>query len=123
MGHSKTIVLVVEDETLVRVAIADHLEDAGFTVLEAENAEKAIAILVRNPDVKLVFTDVDMPGGMDGLRLAAAIRDRWPPIKIVVTSGYRLVPTDELPVEAEFFSKPYNPDKIVSSFQAMMRRQ
>lgn len=119
MAHSKIIVLVVEDEPLVRMAISDHLDEVGFTVLEASNADEAIAILVKNLDVQIVFTDVDMPGGMDGLKLAAAIRNRWPPIKIVVTSGHRKVNVDDLPVEAQFVPKPYNFDKIVTAFRAL----
>jgi CheY-like chemotaxis protein len=119
MAHSKIIVLVVEDEPLVRMGIVDHLEDDGFTVLEASNSEEAIAILVKNLDIKIVFTDVDMPGGMDGLMLAAAIRNRWPPIKIVVTSGHRKVAVDDLPVEAQFIAKPYSFDKIVTTFRSL----
>lgn len=111
--------LVVEDEPLVRMGIAGHLEDDGFTVLEASNADEAIAVLVTNPDVKIVFTDVDMPGGMDGLKLAAAIRDRWPSIRVVVTSGHRKVQVGDLPVEAQFIPKPYDFDKIASAFRGM----
>ena len=120
MASSKIVVLVVEDEPLVRLAIVDHLEDEGFLVLEASNADEAVAILVTNLTVRIMFTDIDMPGGMDGLKLAAAVRDRWPPIKIVVTSGHRQVDVQDLPVEAQFFSKPYNPDTIVSAFRDMM---
>lgn len=119
MAHSKIIVLVVEDEALVRMGIVDHLEDSGFTVLEASNSEEAIAILINNLDIRIVFTDVDMPGGMDGLKLAAAIRHRWPPIKIVVTSGHRRVGVDDLPVEAQFIPKPYSYDKIVTAFRSI----
>ena len=120
MAHSKTVVLVVEDEPLVRMAIVDHLEDEGFLVVEAANADEAVAILATNLTVSIMFTDIDMPGGMDGLKLAAAVRDRWPPIKIVVTSGHRAVNVEDLPVEAQFFSKPYDPDKIVSAFREMI---
>lgn len=119
MAHSKTIVLVVEDEPLVRMAIVDHLEDDGFTVLEAADADRAIEILIKNLDVRIVFTDIDMPGGMDGLKLAAAIRERWPPIKIVVTSGHRKVKVGDLPVEARFVSKPYDLDKVAADLWVM----
>lgn len=119
MAHSKNIVLVVEDEILVRMGIVDHLEEEGFTVLEAGTANEAIEILVKNLDVRIVFTDVDMPGGMDGLKLAAAIRTRWPPIKIVVTSGHRKVRVEELPVEAQFFPKPYSFEKLTSAFRTL----
>lgn len=117
MAHSKIKVLVVEDETLVRLGIAGHLEDDGFTVLEAANANEAIAVLATDPEVSIVFTDVDMPGGMDGLKLAAVIRDRWPPIKIVVTSGHRQVGATDLPIESRFFPKPYDFERIASAFR------
>lgn len=119
MTYSKIVVLVVEDEPLVRMGIVDHLEESGFTVLEAADADEAIDILVQNLDIKIVFTDVDMPGGMDGLKLAAAIRTSWPPIKIVVTSGHRKVNVGDLPVEAQFFAKPYSFDKLVTAFRSM----
>lgn len=119
MGQKSIKVLVVEDEFLVRMAIVDHLEDAGFEVLEAGDADEAISILTSDLSVRLVFTDVDMPGSMDGLKLAAAVRDRWPPIKIVVTSGHRNVRAEDLPAEVRFFQKPYNPDRIVQAFQDM----
>lgn len=119
MAHFKTIVLVVEDEPLVRMAIVDHLEEDGFTVLEAADADQAIAILVENLDIRIVLTDIDMPGGMDGLKLAVAIRERWPPIKIVVTSGYRKVKVENLPVEAKFIPKPYDLDKVASDLWKM----
>ena len=80
-------VLVVEDEILIRDVIADDLEKAGFTVALAAHADEAIAILEARQDVHLVFTDIDMPGSMDGLKLAAAVRDRWPPVHIIITTG------------------------------------
>jgi two-component system, response regulator PdtaR len=119
MGYSKQRVLVVEDETLVRMAIVDHLEDEGFMVFEASNADEAIEILVNNLDIRVMFTDIDMPGGMDGLKLAAAVRDRWPPVKIVVTSGYRLVRDDEIPAESRFFPKPYDLSVIAQTVRSM----
>ncbi|KKB80506.1 transcriptional regulator [Devosia soli] len=120
MAHSKQTVLVVEDESLVRMAIVDRLENEGFLVREAANADEALAILTKNLDIRLVFTDVDMPGTMDGLKLAAAVRDRWPPIKIVVTSGYKHVRLDEIPAEAEFVPKPYDPDNLISALRRLM---
>ena len=119
MAQSEIVVLVVEDEPLVRMAIVDYLEDEGFRVLQASNADEAVAILTRDLTVQIMFTDIDMPGGMDGLKLAAAVRDRWPPIKIVVTSGHRMVAADNLPLEAQFFPKPYDPDTIAGVFRAM----
>ncbi|HVI80617.1 MAG TPA: response regulator, partial [Candidatus Acidoferrum sp.] len=81
-------VLVVEDEAFIRMDVVDVLRAAGFEVLEATNAEEAIQMLECNSDVRLVFTDIDMPGSMNGLKLAAAVRNRWPPVRIIATSGH-----------------------------------
>jgi len=88
------------------------IEDAGFEVLEAANADEAILILENRSDIRIVFTDVHMPGSMDGLRLAHAVRDRWPPIKLIVTSGQMMVSESELPTGGRFFSKPYQASEI-----------
>lgn len=89
MDYNGITVLVVEDETLLRMNIALSLEQEGFRVYEAENADQAIAVLEAHAEIGLMFTDIDMPGSMDGLKLATAVRNRWPPIKIIVTSGHR----------------------------------
>ena len=81
-------VLVVEDDAILRLHALDIVEEAGFTAIEAKNADEAIAILENRSDIVLLFTDVNMPGSMDGLKLAHAVRNRWPPIKIVVVSGH-----------------------------------
>lgn len=114
-------VLVVEDEAIVRVDIADQLSDTGFVVLEAANADEAIVLLETNPAIRLIFTDVDMPGSMDGLRLAAAVADRWPPVRIIVTSGHRIVSVTDMPNGSVFFSKPYRSQDIVTSMQKLLR--
>lgn len=113
-----TTVLVVEDESLIRMAIADSLEENGFTVVEASDAKQALERLEQHPDITIVFTDVNMPGSMDGIRLAKAVRDRWPPVRIYVTSGHRRVDDSELPNEAVFIPKPYNSDTIIERFRA-----
>ena len=117
MAHFKPVVLVVEDEVLVRMGIADHLGEHGFTVLEAADADEARDILDGNRDIGAVFTDIDMPGSMDGLKLAAIVRDRWPPVRILVTSGHRQVEASDLPRDAQFFPKPYNPDKLAAALR------
>lgn len=117
---SPTTVLVVEDEPLVRMDISDQLQDLDFKVLEAANADEAIEMLVANADIKVMFTDVDMPGGMDGLRLAAAVRDRWPPIKIIVTSGHRKVVLADIPADSRFFGKPYRAEAIATAMREML---
>src|ERR1700753_1945496 len=91
----KHVVLIVEDEFLVRMDARQIIESAGFNVIEAGNADEAISILERRPEIRVVFTDIQMPGSMDGLKLAAAVRGRWPPIKIVATSGLRSISKDD----------------------------
>lgn len=119
MDNRRISVLVVEDETLIRMSIVDELEDAGFVVFQASNAAQAIEVLIANSSIEVMFTDVDMPGGVDGLKLAASVRDRWPPIKIVVTSGHRKVDVNALPVEACFVAKPYDPLAVIRSIREM----
>jgi CheY-like chemotaxis protein len=100
-------ILVVEDEALIRMAMISELEDEGFVVFEAADADEAIAILSANLSIGVMFTDIDMPGSMDGLRLSAAVRDRWPPIRIIVTSGYQMIDINTLPEDGVFLRKPY----------------
>jgi CheY-like chemotaxis protein len=119
MSHM-TKVLVVEDEALVRMVIVDYLADEGFDVVEAANADQAIAILEATPDLHILFTDIDMPGSMDGLKLSAFVRDRWPPVRIVITSGHRMVDIVDLPDGGVFYSKPYDQAEVVRSFREMM---
>jgi CheY-like chemotaxis protein len=113
------LVLVVEDEALVRMGIVDHLMEEGFDVLEAGNADEAIGLLDSHANIRVLLTDIDMPGSMDGLKLAAAVRDRWPPVRIVVTSGHRSVQPTDLPSEARFFAKPYDPDEIAAALRSL----
>ena len=104
----KIAVLVVEDEPITRMDVVEQLEESGFKVFEAPDADRAIKILEANSAIRVLFTDIDMPGSMDGLKLAAAVRDRWPPIRIVVASGLRKINVDSLPADSRFFTKPYN---------------
>jgi CheY-like chemotaxis protein len=108
----RPVVLVVEDDYLLRLDAADMIEAAGFEVIEAANADEAITILESRNDIAVVFTDVQMPGSMDGLRLAKAVRGRWPPIKIVTTSGQRIIEEVDLPEGGRFLPKPYNPTQV-----------
>jgi CheY-like chemotaxis protein len=111
-------ILIVEDETLVRLSAVKIIEEAGFQVVEAANADEAIRILEFRSDIEVVFTDIHMPGSMDGLKLAHAVRDRWPPIKIIVTSGRDLVTARDLPEGGRFFAKPYDPIQITNTLRA-----
>ena len=104
--------MVVEDEFLIRANAIDMIAAAGFDVVEAANAEEAISILESRNDIRIVFTDVHMPGSLDGLKLAHAVRDRWPPVKLIVTSGRSIIPESELPSGGRFVRKPYEPLEI-----------
>ena len=110
-------VLVVEDEFFSRLHAINLVEAAGYKAIEASNADEAIAILESRKDIHIVFTDIDMPGSMDGLKLARAVRDRWPPIELILTSGHFDVPEDKIPERGLFFSKPYGDREIVSTLQ------
>jgi len=112
---AKQTVLVVEDEALIRFSIADEIRDAGFEVLEAGNADVAIELLESHPGITILFTDIDMPGSMDGLKLSEAVRKRWPPVQIIVTSGHMKINAESLPVAGHFFSKPYSSTKLIST--------
>jgi CheY-like chemotaxis protein len=115
-------ILIVEDEALLLYSIADELRAAGFVVLEAVNADAAIALLESDPDISLLFTDIDMPGSMDGLKLSAAVRDRWPPVKILVTSGKARIGERELPIGGQFMPKPYSTASVVLSIGSLLGR-
>ena len=102
----KNVVLVVEDHPIIRSAALEFLEAAGFEVIEASCADEAIRVLEARPEIHLVFTDVEMPGSIDGLKLSHYIRERWPPIKLIVVSGRTVVEQGHMPVGARFFPKP-----------------
>ena len=112
-------VLVVDDEFLVRMGAVTMIQDAGFEGIEASDADEAIRILESRNDIRIVFTDVNMPGSMDGLKLAHAVRSRWPPIQLIVVSGLKLVSEQELPAGARFFSKPYRYSDIARTLREL----
>jgi CheY-like chemotaxis protein len=115
----RPIVLVVEDDFLLRMDAVDIVRDAGFEAIEVANADDAIAIIEANPNIHVVFTDVQMPGTMDGLKLARFIKDRWPPIKIVATSGRLRVSENDLPEGSIFVPKPYTPAQIIRTLREL----
>src|SRR4030088_3581563 len=108
----RPVVLIVEDEFLLRMDAADMIEAAGFEVVEAGNADEAIEILEARCDITVVFTDIQMPGSMDGLKLARAVRGRWPPIKVVATSGLVDVGEKDLSEGVRFLPKPYSLEAV-----------
>jgi two-component system, response regulator PdtaR len=113
------VVLIVEDDFLIRSHPAAIIEDAEFDVVEASNADEAISILEARSDITILFTDIQMPGSMDGLKLAAAVKGRWPPIKIVTTSGLVDVRPDDLPEGGRFLPKPYDPAQLTTTLQQL----
>ena len=112
LAVGRPVVLIVEDESLLRISGAEMVADAGYDVVEAGNADEAIAILEARADIHIVFTDIQMPGSMDGLKLARFVRDRWPPIKLVATSGRVTIGEGDLPEGGLFIPKPYTPAGI-----------
>ena len=110
VSGQRPVVLVVE--SLIRINAVAMVEEAGFEAIAASDADEAIRILESHNDIRAVFTDIQMPGSMDGLKLAHAVRNRWPPIKIIVTSGQRMATENELPEGGLFFAKPYSPSQI-----------
>lgn len=113
-------VLVVEDEMLLRMRAVDIVEDAGFTAVEAVNADEALSILETRSDIDLLFSDIQMPGSMDGLKLAHAVHERWPSIKIILVSGQVQVSDPDKPTDSLFIGKPLDVKKMVGELQAMV---
>jgi two-component system, response regulator PdtaR len=115
------VVLLVEDEPLVRMAAADDLQEAGFHVLEAANADVALAVLESCSDnVQVLFTDIDMPGTMDGLGLAESVQQRWPHISLLIASAYHRPHPEQIPDDGRFVPKPYCSDDVVRQIRDLM---
>jgi DNA-binding NtrC family response regulator len=119
-GVRRPVILIVEDDFFLRIHAAEMIQDAGFDVVEAGNADEAIAILEARLDVQVVFTDIQMPGSMDGLKLACFVRGRWPPMKIVTTSGNSAVRDGDLPEGGVFLPKPYTFDRIAATLRELV---
>ena len=117
---STAVVLVVEDSPLILMGALDLVTTAGFEGIGATSADEAIAILEVRADIHLVFTDVEMPGSIDGVKLAHYIRNRWPPIHLIVASGRTILEESQLPVGSSFFSKPYDNNSIVEEMTRML---
>jgi CheY-like chemotaxis protein len=122
MSTHKTppVVLVVEDEPLLRMLAVEVVEKAGFIAIEARDADEAVILLESRADITVLFTDINMPGSMDGLKLAHAVRDRWPPIKILIVSGQRQLQPAELPSYSCFFGKPYQASSLAQELRSMV---
>jgi CheY-like chemotaxis protein len=122
LDHSvaPAVVLVVEDEMLLRMRTVDMVEDAGFTSVEAVDADEAVAILESRSDIALLFTDIQMPGSMDGLKLAHAVHERWPPIKIILVSGQLRLANIDIPADSRFFGKPLEAREMIVEMKNMI---
>ncbi len=114
------VVLVVEDEMLLRMRAVDMVEGAGFTSVEAVDADEAYAILESRSDIALLLTDIQMPGSMDGLKLAHAVHKRWPPIKIIVVSGQLKQADLDIPTNSRFFGKPLEAEVMIAQMRRMI---
>src|SRR4051812_7315266 len=113
-------VLVVEDEMILRMRAVDIVEDAGFNPVEAVNADQAISILESRSDISLLFTDIQMPGSIDGLKLAHAVHERWPSVKIILVSGQVKPSETERPAGSRFFGKPLGVEQMITELQGMV---
>jgi CheY-like chemotaxis protein len=122
VAAKRPVVLIVEDEFLLRIDAAEVIGAAGFEVIEAANADEAIEVLEARGDIMVVFTDIQMPGSMDGLKLARAVRGRWPPIKIVATSGHLNVGEADLPEGGRFLPKPYSSVQVTRVLRELTER-
>ncbi len=120
MLNGKAVILVVEDSVLIRMGAVDLVRSAGYEALEASNADEAIGILESRTDIDLVFTDVEMPGTMDGIKLSHYIRSRWPPVKLIVASGRAILKESHLPEGSQFFPKPYTDHAIADAMAKML---
>jgi CheY-like chemotaxis protein len=114
------VVLVVEDEMLLRMRAVDMVEDAGYVPVEAVDADEALAILQSRADIALLFSDIQMPGSMSGLQLALAVHERWPRIKIILASGQLKLSKSEIPENSRFFGKPLDSVEMVAEMREML---
>ena len=111
------VILTVEDEFLVGEYLNKVLKDSGYEVIATTNADEAIAVLESRDDIGIMITDINMPGSMDGLRLAAAVRRKWPPIKIIITTGNGRPRDDQMPEHSQFLAKPYSSMRVLAAVQ------
>jgi DNA-binding NtrC family response regulator len=119
----RPVILLVEDDLLIRMSVADMLKSAGFDVVEATDAQAAQDILHRRGDIQVLFTDIQMPGPMNGLDLAYLVQDRWPHVFVIVSSGHLRPGGGDLPDRAVFLTKPYGEHVPVRTVQALLEER
>jgi two-component system, response regulator PdtaR len=115
-----SVILTVEDEFLVSEYLSRILKDEGYSVISVLSADEAIAVLESRNDIRLIITDINMPGTMDGLKLAAAVRGRWPPIRIIIATGLRPPTKDQMPTGSLLLQKPYTPVSVVEAVERLL---
>ena len=122
LDHSRipAVVLIVEDDMVLRMLAVDMVTDAGYTPLEALDAAEAFVILESRTDIALMCTDIQMPGKIDGVGLAHAVHERWPTIKIIVVSGQLDLPHLDLPPRSRFIGKPLNAGEVIAEMREMI---
>jgi two-component system, response regulator PdtaR len=120
LQKSPPVVLIVEDEPPLRMLAVEVVEEAGFIAIEARDADEAVILLESRPDITPLFTDINMPGSMDGLKLAHAVRHRWRPIKILVVSGKQRLQSSDLPSNSCFLGKPYQVAALVEELRSLV---
>jgi two-component system, response regulator PdtaR len=121
-NHAKPVVLIAEDEPLLRLHASDLLEERGYEVVEAEDAAAALRVMENRPDVRLLFTDIQMPGRFDGMDLARQVHARWPHVLLVITSGRLRPRTEEIPDHGRFVAKPYGASELLSQIDDLMNK-
>lgn len=120
IDYHRMTVMVVEDDPLVRMHGIDIFEEAGFTVIEADNADEALVMLVDGAEIHLLFSDIDMPGSIDGMDLARIVYGRWPAIRLLVTSGYHRVSEADVPGSGKFVRKPWQAGAILAGVDSLL---
>lgn len=118
----KPAVLIVDDEAIIRMYATVLVEDAGYVAIEAATADEALEILSARDDIRVLFTDVEMPGSLNGLELVEVVREKWPPIELIVASGHVQVDPQRLPERARFFRKPYTENEVIKALKALPLR-
>jgi DNA-binding NtrC family response regulator len=122
LSYESRAVLVVEDEHLLRIDSVDFIGDAGFKVYDACDADQAIRLLEEHDDIRFLFTDIEMPGSMDGIKLSHYVRGRWPPMAIIITSGHAVPQTELMPRRSHFIGKPYRAEQILGKMTDLGRQ-
>jgi CheY-like chemotaxis protein len=120
MHFDRIVVLIVEDDVLIRMAMASQLHDAGFDVVEAMSAADAIRILEKDTSIDALVSDISMPGAMDGISLVHSVHDRWPAIKLIVASGSSNATSSDLPTGCRYLAKPYEVRQLIATLRGLV---